>query len=166
MWYIIFEIPGGLILFALVLLMAISDGVGTWVMQNIALLTAIIYITEGIVGLRKCIYSKKTRSAPLFISVPFTALSIIASTQYLMLVVAELAGIATGGAIGLLGLILAAPLALFTCVICKAPGAFMSFLSRDKRTLSQEGLDTTLYILDGVITTALCLLCRWFYGYI
>ena len=58
MWYF-FEIPGGLILFCLVLLMTISDGVGIWVMQNIAFLTAIIYIAEGIVGVRKCLYSKK-----------------------------------------------------------------------------------------------------------
>lgn len=159
MWIIFFEIPGGLILFGLVVLMAFTDGAGRWVIENMALITLVVYAAEIIQGILRCKRGKK-QHVPLWVSVPFTALSVWMSTDYLLLIVGELAGIASSGIMGLLGLVVAAPLAILSCVICKGPGVVVNLLTRDG-----EG-DTTLMVLDGVITPLLCLLCKWFFGYI
>lgn len=159
MWYVIFEVPGGLILFFLVLLMAFTDSAGEWVLENMTFISAITYTAEIIMGMRRCIRYKKMNIS-LLISFPFTAISIWASTSYLLLIIAEIAEIATGGFLGLLGLLLAAPLAILSCVICKAPGVFVNILAKDRE------VDPALVILDGIITVVLCLICRWFYGYI
>lgn len=159
MWFIIYEVPGGLLLFGLVLLMALTDSAGSWVIENMALITAAIYIVEGIQGILRC-KRYKERGESLWLCVPFTALSIWASTSYILLVIADIAVVATGGLLGLLGLVLSAPLALISCVICKGPNFFVNMLAKDGE------VDGFLAVMDGVITFGLCMLCRWFFGFL
>jgi len=159
MWYIIYEVPSGFILFVLVFLMAITDSAGEWILDNIGVVSAIVYGTETIMGIRRCI-SYKRNCISLWITAPATMVSMLFSSSYLLLILSELAGMASGGIMGIFGLLLAAPLAIISCVACKAPGAFVNILA------SENEVDTSLVILDAVITVALCMFCRWFYGYI
>lgn len=159
MWYIIYEIPGGLLIFGLVLIMALMDGAGNWVITNMDTIAVVTYIVQIIQGIIRCSRCKKT-GARLWLTVPFTALSIWASTSYALLIVADIAEIATGGLLGLLGLIIGAPLALLSCVVCMAPNAFVNYMAKDG-----EG-DEGLVIIEGIITFGLCLFCRWFFGFI
>lgn len=155
---IIFQVPGGLFLFALVLLMAFTDGAGEWILHNWVMISVISYVVEAVRGIIRCVRYKKG-GVSLWLTIPFTALSIWASTSYMLLVVADIAEIASGGVLGLLGLIIAAPLGLLSCAVCKAPAAFVNMLAKDRE------LGAELIILDGIVTLVLCLLCRWFFGF-
>lgn len=159
MWYIFFEIPSGLILFVIVLIMALSDSAGKWVIENMMLITCLVYIAEIVMGSVRC-YRYKKNHISLFVSVPFTLMSMLPSTQYLMRILSDIAEMASGGILGFLGLLISAPLAILSCVIVKGPSMLVNILAKDNEA------DTALVIGDGIITVLLCLVCSWFFGYI
>ncbi len=142
-----------IVLFVVVLFAALANNAGSAVMDNFSAITILTYIATLGFGAYQC-YKYKKNGVSLWLSVPFTTLSKLAYSTILLLVLRDVALVATGGfIINLIGVLLSMPIALFVLGVCKFPNILAT----------ASGGEPILLVVDGLGTLGLVyLFCRYF----
>lgn len=147
-WDSDFGLFGTIILFIAVLCMALLASAGSGTMDSFPLITGLTYLASAGLAGYHC-YKYKQNGVSLWVAIPFTYLSELAFATILLLVLRDVALVATGPfLLNLLGVMLSLPVALLVVGVCKFPNILATAV----------GHEICLVIIDGIATLGLVVL--------